>query len=263
MKNISLIVSLLIMVNLDAQMNNTDIVNMEKFNIDKYKDWEVDSSIVSNFSNINYLKKGNKRVTIYSWDTEIQTLERDIILPYVVKKSYYPNSSLQRIHTEFYQVAIGKSKVYDELGRKIKEKDNDLGYDFSINDLILKIKREYSIDLEDRRNNSYIDRKEFNGKTYYEVFLKSDQHDFRKEYILINGKTGKTLYISYIYIKQERDIHPFDKYKEELKNENVPYRTHNGKSYTEEEWKTYEEQQYQEYLKKKNGKSFWDKLFGD
>lgn len=47
------------------------------------------------------------------------------------------------------------------------------------------------------------------------------------------------------------------------KSSSTPYRTHNGKNYTEEEWKIFEEQEYQKYQEKKNKKGFLDKLFGD
>jgi len=36
----------------------------------------------------------------------------------------------------------------------------------------------------------------------------------------------------------------------------------NGKTYTEEEWKAFEQEQWEKYQAKRDHKSFWDKLFG-
>ncbi|TWP30152.1 hypothetical protein ETU08_06235 [Apibacter muscae] len=39
--------------------------------------------------------------------------------------------------------------------------------------------------------------------------------------------------------------------KDKSEKETYPYKTYKGKNYTEEEWKLFEEKQYQEYLRKK------------
>lgn len=53
--------------------------------------------------------------------------------------------------------------------------------------------------------------------------------------------------------------------KEEYKNRNKsPETTHTfqGKTYTEEEWKAFEQEQWEKYQANRNHKSFWERLFG-
>ena len=53
--------------------------------------------------------------------------------------------------------------------------------------------------------------------------------------------------------------------KEEYKNRNKsPETTHTfqGKTYTEEEWKAFEQEQWEKYQAKRDKKHFWDKWFG-
>ena len=49
---------------------------------------------------------------------------------------------------------------------------------------------------------------------------------------------------------------------EKYKHSSTPYRTYNDKAYTEEEWKVFEQEQWEKYQANKNHKNFWDKLFG-
>ena len=39
-------------------------------------------------------------------------------------------------------------------------------------------------------------------------------------------------------------------------------RTFQGKTYTEEEWKSFEQEQWGKYQSNRNHKSFWERLFG-
>jgi len=39
-------------------------------------------------------------------------------------------------------------------------------------------------------------------------------------------------------------------------------RTFQGKTYTEEEWKSFEQEQWGKYQANRNHKSFWERLFG-
>lgn len=251
---------------------NTNILNlnknnMEHFSLDKYRNWDDDKNFSSSNSR-KYLKKGNDRVAIYYWDKEIQVLESNIISPYTINKTYHLNSVIKSVHTEFYQIPIGKSKLYDNLGNIIEEIDNDKGYDFDLKSLLLKIKKEYGVNLEDKSSTSYLYRKYDSENTYYEVYLPSKEHILKKDYILISGATGDILYKSYIYIKDKESKLPFEEYKKGIKDNkqkksSTSYRTYNGKTYTEEEWKAFEEQEYKKYLESKNKKGFWDKLLGD
>lgn len=159
---------------------NTNILNlnknnMEHFSLDKYRNWDDDKNFSSSNSR-KYLKKGNDRVAIYYWDKEIQVLESNIISPYTINKTYHLNSVIKSVHTEFYQIPIGKSKLYDNLGNIIEEIDNDKGYDFDLKSLLLKIKKEYGVNLEDKSSTSYLYRKYDSENTYYEVYLPSKEH---------------------------------------------------------------------------------------
>ena len=46
-----------------------------------------------------------------------------------------------------------------------------------------------------------------------------------------------------------------------LHNMGLPH-TFQGKTYTEEEWKSFEQEQWGKYQANRNHKSFWERLFG-
>ena len=57
------------------------------------------------------------------------------------------------------------------------------------------------------------------------------------------------------------DYEDTDMAHELLHNMGLPH-TFQGKTYTEEEWKAFEQEQWGKYQANRNHKSFWERLFG-
>ena len=133
--------------------------------------------------------------------------------PYTYYNRYDASGNLTLTSTSFIGVQIGIAKWYDTLGNVIKEEDADIGYPFSIDMLIHKMKEEYGVDLLNWRG--YINRgqdEEYLHIPTYEVYSIVEEtvpynrarnngevlyynRTYRKAY-LIDGNTGVVLYIT-------------------------------------------------------------------
>ncbi|MFB9075921.1 hypothetical protein ACFFLS_13390 [Flavobacterium procerum] len=222
----------------------------EYFDIDKYKDWETDSTYTL-YENDKFLKRENERVEINFSDKSIKTTESNIKYPYKLVKAF--SNSTKRLFAEgiyFYQISIEIDKYYDENGKLIKEIDNDRLYKFSIKKLIKKFKKEYHVDLEDFTLGNWVLRrkpedKKFKGRVFYEVRLVCEENEYKRRYYLIDGTTGKLLYKTFYYRREGRM--PFDEYQRKLDNQEIPDEyllTFEGKDYTRNEWDAHEKEVY-------------------
>lgn len=116
--------------------------------------------------------------------------------PYKYSCVYYPDGMIMVSLTQFYSVYIGKDYYYDTTGNLVKEVDNDAPYKFSIDDLILKMKQEYNIDMEHVGKVRSLDRFAADNSVFYEVSIKVEGYTVLLNVYLINGTNGKTLYIT-------------------------------------------------------------------
>lgn len=193
---------------------------MEYFNINKYKNLEVDTEWSSTEID-KFLVKGNERVRISFYEEGIQLREQIVNSPYEIVKGFSNKTKkLLIVGKEFYKIPFGIDMTYDETGKPIKETNYDKPYKFSIHDLIEKVKKEYSIDLEDKKQGGSVRRFEepkLNNKAFYEVTFESKENPLKRDYILIDGTTGETLYKSYYFTKGEGE-YPYDVYLKNLKS---------------------------------------------
>ena len=133
---------------------------------------------------------------------------------YTYYNRYDASGNLTLTSTSFSGVQIGIAKWYDALGNVIKEEDADIGYPFSIDMLIHKMKEEYGVDLL-TRGSGYINRyqdEEYLHSPIYKVYSILEEtvpynrarnngevlyynRTYRKVY-LIDGNTGVVLYIT-------------------------------------------------------------------
>ena len=151
MKEIITIALLIITLYSKAQIDTTYTLKkkdtMEYFDINKYKDWEVNP----NYTDISFAKfliKGTKQVNIFYKNGIVEYEEiREENSPYILRRFYYPNGILKSTYYKFYNFLIGKEQKYDEMGRFLGEENNDKGYTFSITDLREKLKKEFGIDI--------------------------------------------------------------------------------------------------------------------
>lgn len=198
--------------------NNT----MEYYNENEYRNWQFDPEYCSPqfpcAEEDKSLMKENERVRIITYEKKtIQTERSSIINPYKTVKVYsFKNKNLLNISEDFYSVPVSYKK-YDEKGNLIEEKDYNKPYKFSIRDLVEKIKKEYHINLEDKREKAFAGRRSKDGIFYYEVNIDMKVPLITElKYILLDGNTGKTLFTTTYYTKGE-GRNPFDEYLETLK----------------------------------------------
>ncbi len=204
MKNIILLLLLISFNSCNAQKDE----KAKYFNINNYKDWKFDSircnpkynKKCSRSDDEVYLMRGSERVTISTYDEAISVEKSDFINPYIYLDVF--DVKTKRINGSYKyflssaREPIGISKEYNENGKLIKEKSWDKSYPFSIEDLVKKFKKEYSVNIEDRKNIFRLFRGHLTETNIpiYTVILKTDVENKWVEY-LVDGNTGKTLYI--------------------------------------------------------------------
>ena len=186
----------------------------------------------------------------------IETCE-ELYRPYRYYYEYDTKGNLRHMIVSFSRFHIGKGYRYDSLGQITEEKDYSAPYKFKLSDLIEKMKKEYGCDILDKERTSEVcrsDGKRDLKRPWYSVYyLETENRMFGDEY-LIDGTTGETLYIlKHLPIDEWWDQETYwnakmkglpmsivEKYLYDLKKKNE------GKD---------------KKGTKKNGKSFWRKLF--
>ena len=260
--------TLLLLINsCKAQNNNLNSNNMKYFNKEKFKDWEVDTSKLV-FPGTTYLKKGNDRVEISIGEKTKQIKLTNIIDPYMYVYRYYAKTDILMQESKFfYSVLIGKTYTYNEIGKLIKEENWDAPYKVSIEELITICKRKLNLDLMDISLDLTIRRYDKENPIYIIRIPDPDtMTGIEAKYITISADNGEILL--------EKEIHSKEEFQESIEdiynpssskskdNKAIKTTTFNGKTYTEEEWKAFEQEQWEKYQAKRNKKGFWDKLFG-
>ena len=177
--------------------------------------------------------------------------------PYRYYYEYDTEGNLRHMIVSFSRFDIGNEYSYDSLGQVTETIDHSKPYKFKLNDLIEKMKKEYGCDILDKERTSEVcrsDGKRDLKRPWYSVYyLDVNDHMCGDEY-LIDGTTGETLYIlRHLPIDEWWDQETYwnakmkglpmsivEKYLYDLKKK----KEEQGKKGT-----------------KKNGKSFWRKLF--
>ncbi|KFF15631.1 hypothetical protein [Flavobacterium hydatis] len=91
--------------------------------------------------------------------------------PYEIRKVYYKKTFNLKIETTyFYSIPIGTYKVYDEDGNVTIEKNLDV-YNFSIPELINKMKNDFNIDLLNTYGKGVLIGGENNKSVYLIIIL--------------------------------------------------------------------------------------------
>ena len=177
--------------------------------------------------------------------------------PYRYYYEYDTKGNLRHMIVSFSRFDIGNEYSYDSLGQVTETIDHSKPYKFKLSDLIEKMKKEYGCDILDKERTSEVcrsDGKRDLKRPWYSVYyLDVNDHMCGDEY-LIDGTTGETLYIlRHLPIDEWWDQETYwnakmkglpmsivEKYLYDLKKK----KEEQGKKGT-----------------KKNGKSFWRKLF--
>lgn len=175
-----------------------------------------------------------------------------------VKKSYPQLSKETLEKTKTITIEEIKSRPY-VFTNFFHSFNNDV-YILKIKDLDNRIYNVYMIKYMDEepvkdKNGELIDHElvkkvRFENEEWYRNFFSSDE-DYRKNKYSDN-KTQETK--NKIINKSKFNTLVEDEEKE-------TYKTYEGKNYTYDEWKRFEDEQYKLYLEKRKKKGFWDNLF--
>lgn len=115
--------------------------------------------------------------------------------PYNTVFLYYKNGRIKKSWTTFYECIIGNITEYDSIGRAVNQRDEDSFYKFDIEALIKKMKKEYNVDLLDRKSIYQVSRffiKSMN-QSFYEVYAYRPKTLTQADTYLIDGMTGEML----------------------------------------------------------------------
>lgn len=127
----------------------TKIITMTKLDNKSFDEIQINGEanfILPNGNSVRQIRIGD------TYDEEI-TIKGS---PFIIKNTYAKsNRAIQSSLELFYGFPIGVKKFYDGYGNVIKEIDCDKpAFKFSIDDLALKIKNEFSIDI--MKDNKYV-----------------------------------------------------------------------------------------------------------
>ena len=236
---------IVLLFSLGCKAQEFDLRDMKRFDEKVFKDWEVDTSKLV-FPGTTYLKKGNDRVEISIGEKTKQIKLTNIIDPYMYVYRYYPKTNILMQETKFfYSVLIGKTYTYNEKGKLIKEENWDAPYKVSVEELIAICKQKLNLDLMDISLDLTIHRYDKENPIYIIRIPDPDtMTGIEAKYITISADNGEILL--------EKEIHSKKEYKESMEEIHNPSlkskdnkasktTTFNGKTYTEEEWKAFEQ----------------------
>jgi len=236
---------IVLLFSLGCKAQEFDLRDMKRFDEKVFKDWEVDTSKLV-FPGTTYLKKGNDRVEISIGEKTKQIKLTNIIDPYMYVYRYYAKTDILMQESKFfYSVLIGKTYTYNEIGKLIKEENWDAPYKVSIEELITICKRTLNLDLMDMSLDLTIRRYDKENPIYIIRIPDPDtMTGIEAKYITISADNGEILL--------EKEIHSKKEYKESMEEIHNPSlkskdnkasktTTFNGKTYTEEEWKAFEQ----------------------
>ena len=194
---------------------------------------------------------------------------------YKISKIFSVDDGYIRMETKYAggHLKFGKQFIYDKKGRlTIVDQDKKFGkikLDYIMSFLqdkgIINLKTGAGWYNKDFDLNYAIDF--FEEEKIWEIVLpEAEPYDPKKHGVPKEIKGVAICLKDYVDIVWYIDGETGQVYtKEEYKNRNKsPETTHTfqGKTYTEEEWKAFEQEQWEKYQAKRDKKHFWDKWFG-
>lgn len=188
--------------------------------------------------------------------------------PFAIKKTFYPNGNIKEkglfiVSGNFYK---GIWYYFDESGKLIHTIDNDKLFGFSWEE-VEKFMTENKISMP--LGNAYVHGKTIIERSSTLLYPKSSERDVpqkslkaweitwkgeeRNQYysVTLDGDSGKILYKKKYWAEEEPgDNVPEPIIEDFTKDTTQIYKTYQGKSYTQSEWKAFEQEQYNEHLSK-------------
>lgn len=289
MRTIIFIMSLLLVQQCDAQqkknfknintapdksknMERHNINNkFETLNLDDYKDgmkikkeWSLEKK--SYYDKYSYRKETEKEIIEIEGNIEYRLRYRKTFknVPYYIFKEYYGKSGYiyrKRAFPKFSSIPLGEEYEFDEKGKLIKTIDHDKGWDFSYEDVMAFVKEKYGDNVEYSVKYAFNiqKKKSYDARNYWEVLVKPDfkagkTHNY--DLLKLDGQTGKIL-----CHQQWTDNYgePLTLRKTIVPDTTIPlserpsaqiYKSYDGKNYTKSEWIVFEQEHYNEHLRR-------------
>lgn len=248
MKNIYLIIGLILIFNACKSQNNK---TMEHFDVKKFEQHRV----APYEDNAEYTKEDGTR--IYMMSNGVEGFDMFEYPPhpslYEYFKSFHKNTHLKMSVKRVVRgnVILGIVNEYDENGKVIKTTDYDKPFTYSWED-IQKYCKDNSVDI--LSNKTFISRNCSENKCKWEIKYSGQ---YKGKYgnvitIILDGKSGELLKIICQNGKggEGTTVETIYDKEQEIKKSSSIYKTYEGKDYTKEEWVVFEQEQYNEHLRK-------------
>ena len=247
---------------------NSQQVEREKFDFELYEK--------THYGNLNFIRPNGNIVFVMSFSEEGGGTMEEIVNKYpfyTLYKEYYPDGYI-KVQKTFIPdaLAIGKSYYYDKEGRMtIVDEDKQYeGFKYTIDDVLLFLQEKKQLNIKEGTlwyNEKYrfaysINYTNLKGKTVWRIKINNAiPFDPAKHSITLGYDQPKFMYVYYLMDVETGRVYTEEEFFKE-EEEKPKTTTFQGKTYTEEEWKAFEQEQWEKYQANRNKKSFWDKLFG-
>ncbi len=247
---------------------NSQQVEREKFDFELYEK--------THYGRLNFIRPNGNIVFVMSFSEEGGGTMEEIVNKYpfyTLYKEYYPDGYI-KVQKTFIPdaLAIGKSYHYSKDGQ-LTVVDEDAQYKnfkYTIDDVLLFLLKKRQLNIKEGTlwyNKYYefaysINYTKLKGKTLWRIKINNAiPFDPAKHSITLGYDQPKFMYVYYLMDVETGRVYTEEEFFKE-EEEKPKTTTFQGKTYTEEEWKAFEQEQWEKYQANRNKKSFWDKLFG-
>jgi hypothetical protein len=252
---------------LKSQEPKNDKIMFETLDFKKFKEDNKEFEI-DEYSDEYHLPNGS---IVYISDPEVFAIPSKLSF-YLNYKEFFENGSIKVkgkyfgiFKLNFYSIKIGYWSYSDEKGKLIQEVNEDKKFGkYSYNEVLKFLDEQKDINLNTGEGRDKVEIEYYySGKStnkLWKIFVKIGEayqipgkgytvEQKGKAYYL-DGETGEN--IKGKQLLNYKDIIPdFEQQFPWLIKSTAIYTTYNGKSYTEEEWKAFEQEHHNEYLRKR------------
>lgn len=198
-------------------VSNSKKNSMRKFDIKNFDKLRLDENHPKNQNDI-YYKDGQESIRIVTSKKDIQVEKSNDYSPYKLIEIYsIKDSVLIREGKSFLYFPVGVWNDYDASGKLIKSKDYDEQFEFSVDNLIDKMNKEFKINiLEKDRTLCYRYYDKDLNRSFYEVFHKITIEGEQLDCFLLDGNSGTLLYRKVQY-QQDKNGSLYQQYINDVK----------------------------------------------
>lgn len=173
-----------------TKINSVNNKTLEKFDLKKFNDKKIGNEYEYNIND-----------TLVKLSDEGECFIKELRLNNQNYKYYFYydkiNNLLVSESSFFYEMPIGTWNEYNKEGNLIKSKNYDQNFTFTINDLILKLKSELNIDINNNTNNQFETisvRRGYNNEiNRYVYYINIPINEVSSKFVMIDGKNGSIL----------------------------------------------------------------------